>query len=135
MVRTGAETNHPKESAMTTLDLLNPWRVLASIPPLFYGALLLLGLPYTTNYLLLCGGIVLIAVIVAVWLEYPLLALWPTFVGLFLVSACVCALFEDVVDYAFVPFTDSDSEIVLAILVGVAFITWGIQTTKKMIAY
>ena len=127
--------NPRKEYLMTSLDLVKPWRLLATILPLLYGGLLLLGLPHTTNWLLLTCGVVLIAIIVAAWSEYPMLAMWPAFVGLFLISACVCALIEDVVDYAFVPFTDSDSEIVIAILVGVAFITWGSQTTKKMMAY
>jgi len=120
---------------MTTLDLVKPWRLLASIPPLLYGALLIVGLPQSWLWLLLVCGVILMVVMVAARLEYPMLALWPAFVGLFLVGACVCALIEDVVDYAFVPFTDSDGEIVLAILVGAAFIIWGIQTTKKMIAY
>ena len=120
---------------MTSLDLVKPWRLLATLLPLLYGGLLLLGLPYTTRWLLLTCGVVLIAIIVAAWLEYPMLAMWPAFAGLFLISACICALIEDVVDYAFVPFTDSDSEIAIAIVVGVAFITWGIQTTRKMMVY
>jgi uncharacterized membrane protein HdeD (DUF308 family) len=120
---------------MTTLDLVKPWRLLVSVPPLLYGALLILGLPQSRLWLLLVCGVLLMAVMIVVRLEYPMLAMWPAFVGLFLISASVCALIEDVIDYAFVPFTDSDSEIVLAILVGVAFITWGIQTTKEMTAY
>ena len=120
---------------MTSLDLVKPWRLLAMIVPLLYGGLLLLGLPHTANWLLLTCGVVLIAIIVVAWLGYPMLAMWPAFAGLFLIGACVCALIEDVVNYAFVPFTDSDSEIVIAILVGVAFIAWGSETTKKMMAY
>jgi hypothetical protein len=120
---------------MTTLDLVKPWRLIAAMPALLYGALLVLELPQSWFWLLLVCGILLMVVTVAARLEYPLLALWPAFVGLFLIGACVCALIEDVVDYTFVPFTDSDSEIVLALLVGAAFIIWSIQTTKKMIAY
>jgi len=120
---------------MTSLDLVRPWRLLATLVPLLYGGLLLLGLPYTARYLALTCGVVLIAIVVVARLEYPMLALWPAFAGLFLIGACVCALIEDVVNYAFVPFTDSDSEIVLAILAGLAFIIWGIQTTKKVLAY
>ena len=119
---------------MTTFDLVKPWRLLATLLPLLYGGLLL-GLAYTTNWLLLTCGVVLIAILFVARLEYPLLEMWPAFAGLFLIGACVCALIEDVADYAFVPFTDSDSEIAIAIVVGVAFITWGIQTTRKMMAY
>lgn len=120
---------------MTSLDLVKPWRLLVTIAPLLYGGLLLLGLPHTTRYLLLTCAVVLIAVMVTARLQYPMLAMWPAFAGLFLIGACCCALIENVVDYAFVPLTDSDAEIVLAILVGIGFVLWGVQTTRKMIAY
>jgi len=120
---------------MTSLELVKPWRLLASMLPLLYGALLILGLPQSWLWLLLVCSVLLIIVMIAARLEYPMLALWPAFVGLFLIGTCICALIQDVVDYAFVPFTDSDGEIVLAISVGAAFILWGIQTTKKLLAY
>jgi len=120
---------------MTSLDLVKPWRLIAAIPVLLYAVLLLLELPQSPSWSLLVCGVVLIAFAVAARLEYPLLALWPAFVGLFVLSACMCALIEDVVDYALVPFTDSDAEIIAVALVGVGFIGWGIQTTRKMLAY
>jgi uncharacterized membrane protein HdeD (DUF308 family) len=124
-----------RSSIMTTMDLVKPWRLLMAIPALLYGVLLILGLPYSTNWLLLACGIILFVVMIASRLELPLLAVWPAFVGLFLLCACIFALIEDVVDYAFVPFTDSDSEIVLAILVAVAFIIWSVQTTRKVMGF
>lgn len=120
---------------MTSLDLVKPWRLLAAMPVLLYGGLLILGLPNSTNWLLVACGIILFAVMMASRLELPLLALWPAFVGLFLLSACVFALIEDVVDYAFVPFTDSDAELVLVMLVAMAFIIWSIQTTRDIMEY
>src|SRR6266508_3117541 len=93
------ENNHPKEPPMTSLDLVKPWRLIAAIPVLLYAVLLLLELPQSSSWSLLACGVVLIAFAVAARLEYPLLALWPTFVGLFVLSACMCALIEDVVDY------------------------------------
>lgn len=120
---------------MTSLDLVKPWRLIASMLVLLYASLLLVELPNSSKWLLLACGTVLAAIMLAARLEYSMLALWPAFVGLFVISACMCALIEAVVDFAIVPFTDSDAEIVTVALVGVGFIGWGIQTTRKMLAY
>jgi hypothetical protein len=79
--------------------------------------------------------VLLVAIVVASRLEYPLLPLWPAFVGLFLLSTHIFALIEDVVDYAVAPFTDSDLEIVLVALIAGGYIAWGINMTRKMLAY
>src|SRR5262245_2797312 len=125
------EKQYSKEQSMTSLDLVKPWRLIAGIPLLLYGGLLLLGLPQSWRWLLLVGGVVLLALLVAIRLEYPILALWPAFAGLFLLSACVCAIIEDVVDYAIVPFTDSDLEIGGVALIACGYIGWGIYTARK----
>lgn len=118
---------------MTQLDLVKPWRLILSLLPLLYGSLLLLGLSYSWRWLLIVSLVVLMAIMVAARLEYPMLAIWPAFVGLFLLCACVCALTENVVDYAIVPFTDSDLEIMIAALIGCGFIAWGMRTTRQML--
>ena len=120
---------------MTSLDLVKPWRLILGMPVLLYAILLLLELPQSLLWSLLTCGVVLIAFAVAARLEYPLLALWPALIGLFVFSACVCALSLDVVDYALVPLTDSDTEIIAVATVGVGFIGWGIQSARKMLAY
>ena len=120
---------------MTPVDVVKPWRLLLGIPPLLYGSLLLLELPESTTWLLFGAGVLLVALIVASRLEYPLLPLWPAFVGLFLLSVCIFALIEDVVDYAIVPFSDSDLEIILVLLIACGYMAWGISMTRKMVSY
>jgi len=120
---------------MTPVDVVKPWRLIAGMPPLLYGGLLIVELPGSSTWLLVVAGVLLVAVVVASRLEYPLLPLWPVFVGLFLLSACIFALIEDVVDYAIVPFTDSDLEIILVALIACGYIAWGISMTRKMLAY
>lgn len=117
---------------MSSLDLVKPWRLLVSALPVLYGALLLLGLPNSFNWFLLAIGIILFAVMIVSRLDLPLLALWPAFAGLFLLCACVFALIENVVDYAIVPFTDTDSELVLMMLIASGFIIWSLSTFRKM---
>ena len=119
---------------MTPIDIVKPWKLLLGIPPLLYGALLLLELPQSTTWSFLVAGVLLVAVVVANHLEYPFLPLWPALVGLFLLSTCICALIEDVVDYAIVPFTDTDAEILVASVLACSYIGWGISTTRKMLA-
>jgi hypothetical protein len=130
----GAKTRQ-KEKPMNPLELVRPWRLIVGIPPLLYGGLLLLGLPESSTWLLLVAGVLLLVVTVASRLEYPLLPLWPALVGLFLLSTCVFALIEDVVDYAIVPFTDTDIEIIVVALIACGYIAWGITMTRKMLAF
>ena len=120
---------------MTPPDVIKPWRLIAGIPPLLYGGLLIVALPQSSMWLLLVAGVLLVAVVIASRLDYPLLPLWPAFVGLFLLSACVCALIEEVVDYALVPFTDTDLEIILVALIACGYIAWGISMTRKVLIY
>ena len=120
---------------MTPLDLVKPWRVIIGIPPLLYGGLLLLELPYSSTWLLVAAGVLVVAIAVVGSLEYPLLPLWPVFVGLFLLSTCIFALFENVVDYAIVPFTDSDIEIILVAFIACGYIVWGVTMTRKLLVY
>ena len=120
---------------MTPIDPVKPWRLIAGMPALLYGGLLILELPGSSNWLLVAAGVLLVAVMVASRLEYPLLPLWPAFVGLFLLSASIFALIEDVVDYAVVPFSDSDIELIMVALIACGYIAWGIMMTRKMLAY
>jgi hypothetical protein len=120
---------------MTAFDFVKPWRLIAEMPLVLYGSLLLIELPQSWLWALLACGVTIAAVMLASCLEYPLLPLWPAFAGVFLLSTCICALVQDVVDYAIVPFTDSDIEIIAVAVVGIGFIGWGIQSARKMLAY
>src|SRR5215211_5865822 len=120
---------------MTAIDFVKPWRLILGIPPLLYGGLLIVELPGSSTWLLIVAGVLLVAIIVASRLDYPLLPLWPAFVGLFLLSTCIFALIEDVVDYAVVPFTDADFELILVALIACGYIVWGISMMRKMLAY
>jgi hypothetical protein len=121
-----------KRRLVTSIDFVKPWRLLTSVPPFLYGGLLLLGLPMSLFWFLLTSGVVLSAAFVAAYFELPILGLWPALVGLFLLSVCICALDIDVVDYAIVPVTDSDFELILVALIACVYIVWGVQTTRAM---
>jgi len=61
---------------MTPVDVVKPWRLIAGMPPLLYGGLLIVELPGSSTWLLVVAGVLLVAVVVASRLEYPLLPLW-----------------------------------------------------------
>src|SRR5215212_5861938 len=107
---------------MTPLELVKPWRLIISVPPLVYAVLLIVELPGSLYWLLLAAGVLLMAMVVASRLDYPLLSLWAAFVGLFLLSACIFALIEDVIDYPVVPFSNSDIELILVALIACGYI-------------
>src|SRR6266540_908344 len=113
---------------MTSLDLLKPWRLIASLLPLLYSALVIIALRHSSDWLLLICGVVLTATYLAFRLEYPVLALLPTFAGLFLLCACIGALITDVPadTSAALILIDSNVKIWIAALVAGGFIGWGI---------
>jgi len=47
---------------MTPNDVVKPWRLIAGIPALLYGSLLLLELPQSSTWLLLVVGVLVVAV-------------------------------------------------------------------------
>ena len=117
---------------MTTLDFVSPQRLIPGALALAYASLVLLALPQSWNWLIGIVIIVLAAVVIAGYFEYSLLALWPAFVGLFLVSTCIAALLVGLSDYGILPFTGSNLEFLVAAGIGCGFIGWGIDTNRKL---
>jgi len=120
---------------MTAIDLVRPWRISAGILAVVYAGVIIFALPQSRLWLVLVCGIVLAASIVAGWMEYPLLALWPTFCGIFLLSACAIVLMTNGPKYDVAPLTSASIEMPLAACVACGFIFWGIYTTRKMLTY
>ncbi len=118
---------------MTWLDVLKPWRLIASLLALLYGALVIMALRDSSDWFLLDCGVVLTAVYLAFRLEYPVLVLLPAFAGLFLLCACIGALITDVPDDTSAPVAliDSNVKIWITALVAGGFIGWGIRIARK----
>jgi len=120
---------------MTTMDLVKPWRVIGGILPVLYAGVVIMALPQSRTWLVLICGIVLATSIVASWLEYPFLALWPTFGGEFLLSVCAIVLIINAPDHRIAPMTGSSIEIPIAALIACGFMVWGIYSSRKMLTY
>ena len=117
---------------MLIRDFLKPWHLIAGLIPLIYGALLIAELPHTQYWLILAAGVTVAVGIIAIILDYPLLALWPAFTGLFLLSACVGALLSPLPDYAVVPLLGADIEIWIVALVAIGLIAWEFRAARTM---
>src|SRR5690349_3010417 len=106
-----------RSNTMLVRDFLKPWHLVAGLIPIIYGAVLIAELPHTLYWLILAAGVTVAVGIVAIMFDYPLLALWPAFASLFLLSACVGAILDPLPDYAVVPVVGAEVEIwVVALL-------------------
>lgn len=117
---------------MTSMDFAKPWRLIANFLPLLYAALLIIALPQSWFWFIIVCSAPLLGIVIAGRLEYPFLPLLPTFVGLFLLGACICALLTTETSYAGIPVTGSDFEIWAALTIACGFIIWGVQSIRKI---
>lgn len=118
---------------MPIRDFLKPWHLIAGVIPMIYGALLIAELPHTKYWLILAAVVTVVLAIVAIMLDYPLLALWPAFAGFFLLSACIGALLDPLPDYAVVPLIGAHFEIWAVGLAAIGLIVWEIRAVRAML--
>lgn len=118
---------------MLIRDFLKPWCIIAGLIPIFYGAVLFAELPNTFYWLLLPVCVIVVLVYLASTLNYPLAALWPAFACIFLLSACIGALVDQLPPYAIVPVLGADVEIWAVALVAIGLIAWDVRTVIRML--
>jgi hypothetical protein len=116
---------------MAATDLLKPWQVLLGLLGLIYGAFLVVQLSDTwlwfgVDALIVAGVVMLMGV-----LEYPFVRVWPSFVGVFLLVACVIALWMGVPANEPLPLSHSTVELGVACLVALGFISWGVLAGRR----
>jgi hypothetical protein len=117
---------------MTSIDLLHPARLIPGTLALVYGQFLILALPQSWNWLIGITIIVLAAAWFASYLDYHLLALWPAFIGLFLLCASIGALIAGLPLYAMLPLTHSNLELWVAAAIACGFIGWGMRLHRNL---
>lgn len=118
---------------MPIRDFLKPWQLIAGVLPIIYGALLIAELPNTKYWLILAAVVMVVLAIVAIMLNYPLLALWPAFASFFLLSACIGALLGPLPAYAVVPLLGAHIEIWVVGLVAIGLIVWEVRAVRTML--
>jgi hypothetical protein len=117
---------------MERSTFLNPWRILLSLVPLCYAAVLLIELQNTVMWL---GGLAVLLVlllVLATSLDYPLLVCWPAISSGLLLATCGIVLYQGVPAASAFPITHSSLELwVIGFLAGFAMI-WVVIRTRMM---
>src|SRR4029453_12603082 len=88
-----------------------PVKVLASVPALMYGAMIFLAENTPRSWMVITAAVFIGLFVLLAFLEYPLRASWPRFVGVFLLVMCVLAFVRKLPDDSALPLTNSDLEI------------------------
>jgi hypothetical protein len=103
-----------------------PMKGIISLPALFYGRVLCAthGLP--RSWVLIIGIIFMLLLILTSCLKYPLGAVWPAFVGHFLLITCVLTVVRGVPSTSLVPFTHTKLELWFCALPAYLYVLWGI---------
>ena len=117
---------------MTPIELVKPWRIIASLIPCLYASLLILEL----NNSLLWALMAALAVVALFWfvnsLGYPILLCLPAFAGAFLLAACIIVLFQGLPDWGLLPATRSFFELWAMAVLALSYIGWGILSARRV---
>ena len=117
---------------MTPIELLKPWRIIASLIPGLYAALLILEM----NDTLLWAGLAVLAIVAMLWfvssVGYPVPLVLPVFAGTFLLLACLFMLYAGMPSYGILPATRSPLELWLAIALALGYIAWGTLSARRI---
>ena len=104
-------------------------KLVLGILPIYYGAILLIALPGTWQWLIGVGVVLVSLLFLCISLGYPLQTVWPIFPGMFLILACSCVLYQGT--YAQLPLTRQPGELIAMYIVGALYIAWAALSTWK----
>ena len=87
------------------------------------------------SWLVITVAVFLGMVVLFSYLEYPMSATWPAFVGVFLLAMCALAIVRGLPNDSPLPLTHSDVEIWGAILLACLYLAWGAIAGRRATAY
>jgi hypothetical protein len=117
---------------MERSNLLSPWRILLSLVPLCYAVLLVIELQNTWLWAGVLALLLVVLLLLATSLDFPLLVCWPACSSALLLCACGLTLYEGVPAAGAVPVTHSAVELWgVGFLAGLALI-WVVIRTRLM---
>ena len=108
-----------------------PIKVLASVPALMYGTMVYLAEGTPRSWLAILGAVIIGMFVLFSYLEYPLTATWPAFVGVFLLLMCTLVLVRGIPDGSPVPFTQSQAEVWLCAILACLYMLWGFIAARR----
>jgi len=113
-------------------QLVTVFKIIASLPALLYGTLLIAAQDNTRFWFL----IIFLALIVLQWIfsaiDFQVNASWPALVGAFLLLACLLTLARGTPNQSPVPFSHTSVELGAGILLAAIYILWGVTTARRV---
>jgi hypothetical protein len=117
---------------MERSTFLKPWRILLGLLPLCYAAALLVELENTSLWLSGLAVLLVLLLVLATSLDYPLLVCWPAISCCLLLATCGIMLYQGVPAASTFPLTRSSFELwVIGFLAGFAMI-WVVIKTRML---
>lgn len=116
---------------MLTNGVINPWKAVASLPPLLYGTLLFMKLPNAGLVLTTLVIVLLTALWFISYQDYSLWAAMPSLVGGALLLICIAALLGGVSSTSFVPISRETIELWFVCGLALGYVGWGVYESRR----
>ena len=116
---------------MTSMEMLKPWRLIASLIPILYAGLLIWELENSRMWILIAALALFLLLCFVSTLGYSPLLLLPAFAGTFLLLACVFALYIGMPVYDATAAARWPAEVWLAVPLALFYIGWGITIARR----
>jgi hypothetical protein len=127
-----AHQHHEREVAMLSERFNLGLKVFLGVLPICYAGMILATLPFTLQWLIVVGVILITLVVLVAWLDCPFRTIWPVFPGVILMTAGAIALMQDA-DLGG-PVTSTPYELLIVFVPAMLYIIWGIRATWKAAA-
>ena len=110
-----------------------PVKVLAGVPAIMYGAMAYVAEGTPRSWIAILGAAFVGMFVLFSYLEYPLHATWPAFVGLFLLLMCALVLVRGIPEGSPVPFTQTELELWLCGVLAGLYMLWGVAAARRLV--
>ena len=113
--------------------LARPLQIIAALVAIIYGGMIYVSIIETVQWLAITSILLIVLLLLVYLLDYPFTAIWPIFPGSFLIIGAAVALYQGVPAPG--PLTQTRGELVVACLVGVLYVIWGVRSTRQALSF
>jgi hypothetical protein len=110
-----------------------PIKIIAALVAIIYSGMIYVSIIETVQWLAITGILLIVLLLVVYLLDYPFTAIWPIFPGSFLIIGASVALYQGLPTPG--PLTQTRGELVIACLVGILYVIWGVRSTRRALSF
>lgn len=118
---------------MSPIELLKPWRIIASLIPILYAGLLIWQLQNSRMWILIAVIVLFLLAVFVSSLGYSPLLLMPVFAGTLLLLAGTFALLLGMPTYDALATQRPPFEVWMAIPLALVYIVWGVLFARRYV--